>query len=79
MTQRIFDMPRHKNYGPVRRLHVMLMQVYADVGLDRMEELYEEEYLASWDYDVAWFLDHDQSEAVALRTILGRCLETHNP
>ncbi len=79
MTQRIYDQPHHRYYGPVRRLHVMLLQVYADVGLGDMDDIYQEEFVATWDYDVAWFLDHDVSEAVALRTVIGRCLDVHNP
>ena len=76
---RIFDQPDHRNYGPVRRMHVMLLQVYADVGLDGLEEQYEEAYITTWDDSLSWFIEHGLSEPDATRVVMHRCLKCYQP
>ena len=45
---RIFDQPDHPNYGPVRRMHLILMYLHGD-ELPAMEERATKVFCEPWD------------------------------
>jgi hypothetical protein len=76
-ASRIYDDPKHPQYGPVRRLYVMLLQLWADIGIERMETVYRDQYRTYWDIDLAFLMGTlEMSEPDAQRTLMGRCIRT---
>lgn len=67
---RIFDQPDHRHYGPVRRLHLMLLQLTVDIGMDAFEEPYVVLFQQHWDHHLVQLLDEGMHEAEAQRLIL---------
>ena len=73
---RIYDQPNHSAYGPVRRLNVMVLQLFADRDLEKIEKnfgLAHDEW--TWDDMLAFMIEQRQmSEAKAQRYVLERLL-----
>lgn len=68
MTKRIFDNPRHPQYGPVRRMWVILMQL----GIDADRYVHEGE--PSWDKYLAGRVAYGVEEPAAQRDLLSALL-----
>lgn len=49
MNLPIYDQPNHPNYGPVRRLHVMLLQLFGD-DLALAEKEFADTFGGPWDW-----------------------------
>lgn len=71
---RIYDQPDHPAYGPVRRVHIMILQFFADKKMDRIDLHYHEHYNSTWDEDLARLMQWDPQEALNSRCILERVL-----
>lgn len=65
----IYNQPHHPKYGPVRRMHVILFQIYADEDMAEMERRLSDQLGTEWTHAMADLLD-DRSEAAASRFIL---------
>lgn len=50
MSTPIYDQPNHPNYGPVRRMHLMLMQLSADFrgGFGEFERQFTDMFSKDW-------------------------------
>jgi hypothetical protein len=73
----IYDQPGHPTYGPARRLHVMLMQLAADVSMDRLLSHYAEHHIGPWDAHLDLLIDVlGFAEAAAQRIVLRDLLWT---
>lgn len=59
---RIFDMPNHAHYGPVRRLFVALSTLFAD-KIEVLDRAYYAEWGINWDHDLSFMLDGDDTRA----------------
>jgi hypothetical protein len=71
VSRPIYDQPDHPSYGPVRRLHVMLLQLAADVSLDAVMSHYKEVCMAPWDAHLDFLLQGlGYCEAEAQRRVL---------
>lgn len=70
MTQPIYNEPSHRHYGAARRLHLILMQVYADLDLGRIERVYREQIEEDWTASMSKQLAIGCSEASIMRSIL---------
>lgn len=77
----IYQMPGHPQYGPCRRLWVMLEQLYADHGgVAAVEVAIERHQTASgrikvrWYDHLSWLMNQGQSEASAQRTVMMQVL-----
>jgi len=68
---RIYDNPEHPQYGPVRRLWVVLTQ------LDMLEdaERHRPKFEPQWDVNLATMVHLGVDEHVAQRVVLNRLLE----
>lgn len=74
----IYDQPDHKLYGPVRRAHMMLEQLFADQfgglkGFMAKLATYRESVGSKplrWDEHLAWLIRKGYSEPEAQRTII---------
>lgn len=72
--KRIFDDPTHPQYGPVRRLWVILVQL----DLLKTAEKWRDDIGDTWDHSLAHRLEYfDYSESMAQRIVLHRILEGH--
>lgn len=72
----IHDTPSHPFYGPVRRLHVMLLQLTAHVRYEGVMTVYEGRCIAPWDVHLAFLLDKlGYSEAQAQGRVLADLLD----
>jgi hypothetical protein len=66
----IYDDPNHPHYGPVRRLHVMLMQLFG-VALPRVEARFKELSQGfDWTERMGDRLNHGFPEATVQRDML---------
>lgn len=79
--RRVWDMPDHPQYGPVRRLWIMLEQLFADIGgVTKFElSLWEvQEKLGRdpiyWDRHLIFLIEQGQSEASAQRIVAQQAL-----
>jgi len=63
--RRIYDNPNHRDYGPVRRLHVMLMQLVPD--LEEIDKRYKDEEGETWDSFLSYLLGRGLTEPGAQR------------
>ena len=71
---RIFDQPNHPHYGPVRRMHIMIMQLFTPYQLSVLDSHYHEEYNENWDDQLSRLMSWDPCEPINSRDILSRVL-----
>lgn len=71
---RIYDQPSHPHYGPVRRLHIMIMQLLTKHQCSVLDEHYDEQYGETWDLQLSRLMSWDPSEPINSRAILTRVL-----
>jgi len=69
-----YNDPNHRHYGPSRRLHLVLMGLFADKDLGRIEGAYEGAFDESWTRTLARYLDRNIGEANAARAIIQNLL-----
>lgn len=74
IDRRVHDDPSHPFYGPVRRLHVMLMQLTADHTYEAADRLYGVHFDETWDFTLVSQLRFGKSEAEAQRHVLSEML-----
>jgi hypothetical protein len=73
---RIFDNPNHPQYGPVRRMWVVLAQLDLLTAAERYSEHYLEDGGLSWDENLAFSFKHNKRrEAHIQRHFIGTLLE----
>ena len=72
MSDRIYNNPNHKHYGPVRRMHIMLMQLFSDDCITDEAWLHEND--PTWDRYLSEMIESGISEIVASRSVLRRIL-----
>jgi hypothetical protein len=69
---RIYDDPNHYNYGPVRRLHIMLMQLIPDLSV--VDQWFAEDHWETWDLCLSNRLDRGLCESTAQRKTITEIL-----
>ncbi|MBS7671429.1 hypothetical protein [Croceicoccus gelatinilyticus] len=65
----IYDQPNHPDYGPVRRLHVILLQIFADKDMAAIESELNDLLGTHWTLAMSDLIK-DRTEAKAARFIL---------
>lgn len=77
----IYEQPNHRHYGPVRRLWVMLEQLFADRGgvvmVEKRLAAYQERANVTrprWDEHLGSLIENGQSEAAAQRLVIQQML-----
>lgn len=64
---RVYDNPNHRQYGPIRRMWVVLAQL----GLLNAAEVWSTDYEKPWDEHLAQVLAvHNQPESMAQRNFI---------
>lgn len=79
--RRVWEMPDHPQYGPVRRLWIMLEQLFADTGgimkfemsLWALQKRLGRDPIY-WDRHLIFLIDQGQSEASAQRIVMQQVL-----
>lgn len=74
----IYDNPNHPHYGPVRRLHLKLMELFPD-NLSEVEDEYLNGIGNDWTTITVMMLERGLSEAYVARYIISRligCFDT---
>lgn len=74
----IYDDPNHPQYGPVRRLHLKLMELFADVDLTAVEQRYEAGIGKDWTEVVASSIAMGVHEAHVARSTISTMLGCHH-
>lgn len=69
----IYDNPNHPHYGPVRRLHVMLMQLFAN--FDDAQLAFHDVWGRWWDDALVDFINEGRTEGDAQCRVLAIFLE----
>lgn len=76
MTEpRIYDNPRHPQYGPVRRMWVVLAQLDMLNAAERYSRHYTFAGGFAWDANLAGMVANGTPESVAQRHFIGTLLE----
>ena len=71
---RIYNIPTITAYGPCRRLHVMLMQLTADITYDTADWMFTLYFEQTWDHVLVDLLQLGKSEAEAQRKVIDEML-----
>lgn len=72
MSQPIYNDPSHPAYGPCRRLHIMLLQLFADADFGRIEDDYRRAFTKDWTATVSHEIGIGCPEAAVQRGIVRR-------
>lgn len=78
MSVSIYDQPNHEHYGPVRRLHVMLLQLFSDVSFHWEEKAYETAHKQPWWDHLSLYLYNGMSESNAQRRVLQHFFQSYS-
>lgn len=74
----IYDHPNHPHYGPIRRLHLKLMELFPD-NLFEVEQAYLNGIGNDWTNVAVSMLEKRLSEAYVARSVISRligCFDT---
>lgn len=74
----IYNDPNHPHYGPCRRLHLILMSIFADCDLAAIEAEYESVNERGWTTALTILLNAKVTEATAQRMIISILLNCHD-
>ncbi|MEQ6333253.1 hypothetical protein [Sphingobium sp. MK2] len=71
-NDRIFEEPNHRHYGPVRRLHIILMQITENYS--SIDSLFAADNDMTWDTLLSFHLAQNRSEPEAQRRVISEWL-----
>lgn len=82
--RRIWEMPNHQHYGPVRRAWIMLEQLFADIGgvaaLEMRINAFRDQAgmsILRWDEHLADLIAHGLREPDAQRTVIQQMITAY--
>lgn len=68
-TKPIYDQPNHPHYGPVRRMHLILMYLF-ESRTEEYEQGFKTEYGAHWWERLVWSLEGGRTERDAAHHLI---------